>query len=197
MFWKRTTTTTNAPIDAQYGSQATPPVQFVPVAQTSSQVAPLVQAVPVASAGAATLNAPAYNRPYEAVVPLPVESVTAAGMANVATADRTYQPDVRRSYNLTRITQFVWLAVGVLNTLFAVRVILKVIIANPAAGFAQFITNTTAPFLAPFTGLMRNMTASNGSVLEITTLIAMLVYALLAWGIVKLLWIVFERRIAR
>jgi uncharacterized protein YggT (Ycf19 family) len=193
MFWKRTTTTTNNPIDVQ----AMPPVQFVPVAQNASQVPSLAQAVPVASVGAAALSAPTYNPPYDAVVPVQVASVTDVGMANVATADRTYQPDVRRSYHLTRITQFVWLAVGVLNTLFAVRIILKILVANPAAGFAQFITNATAPFLAPFTGLMRNLTASNGSVLEITTIIAMLVYALLAWGIIRLLWIVFERRIAR
>lgn len=181
MFWKRTTTTTNNPIDAAYGSQVTP----------------LVQAVPVASVGAATLNAPTYNAPYEAVVPAPITSVTEAGMANVATADQTYQPDVRRSYNLMRITQFVWLVAGVLEALFAIRFILRLIGANPAAGFAQFITNVTAPFLAPFVGLMTNAGTANGPVLEITTLIGMLVYALLAWGIVRLIWIVFERRIAR
>jgi uncharacterized protein YggT (Ycf19 family) len=181
MFSNRTTTTTTEG----------------PVVKPVSQVVPLVQPVPVAvaSVGAATLSAPAYNQPYEAVVP--VASVTDVGLAHVATTDRTYQPDVRRSYSLTRITQFVWLIAGVLNALLGVRVILKLINANPAAGFAQFITNATAPFLAPFTGLMTNITASNGSVLEITTLIAMLVYALLAWGIVRLIWIVFERRIAQ
>ena len=163
----------------------------------AAQVPPPDQVVPVASVGAANLNAAIDNRPYEPVVPVPVTSVTNGGMANVATADRTYQPDVRRSYSLTRIAQFVWLVAGVLETLFAVRIILKLLTANQAAGFAQFITNATAPFLAPFAGLMKNITASSGSVLEITTVIAMLVYALLAWGIVKLLWIVFERRIAR
>jgi hypothetical protein len=184
MFWNRSTTTTTTPTAG-------------PILQPGPQATPIVHAAPVASVGAATMNAPTYNPPDEAVVPVPVASVTAAGVSNVATADRTYQPDVRRSYNLTRVTQFVWLIAGVLETLFAVRIILKLLIANPAAGFAQFVTNATAPFLAPFTGLMNDATASNGSVLEITTIIAVLVYALLAWGIVKLLWIVFERRIAR
>jgi YGGT family len=181
MFWKRKTTETDVTSNVQ----------------NAARVAPPDQVVPVASVGAANLNAATDNRPYEAVVPVPVTSVTDAGMANVATADRTYQPDVRRSYTLMKITQFVWLLAGVLETLFAVRIILKLIAANASAGFAQFITNLTAPFLAPFAGLITNPTASNGSVLEITTLIAMLVYALLAWGIVRLLWIVFERRIAR
>ena len=84
-----------------------------------------------------------------------------------------------------------------LETLFAIRVILKLVAANGAAGFAEFITNVTTPFLAPFAGLMNNAATSNGSVLEVTTLIAMLVYALLAWGIVRLIWIVFERRVVR
>jgi len=195
MFWKRTTTTTNSPINAQYASQVTPPVQVVPVAQNAPQMPPLVQAAPVADA--AIMNAPTYNRPYEPVVPVPVTSVTNAGMANVATADRTYQPDVRRSYTLVRITQFIWLVAGVLETLFAVRIILKLIVANQAAGFAQFITNATAPFLTPFAGLMKNGTTASGSVVEVTTLIAMLVYAFLAWAIVRLVVIVLERRIVR
>jgi uncharacterized protein YggT (Ycf19 family) len=171
MFWKRKTTTTTT---------------TTPTAGAALQ-----------SGRQATPNAATDNRPSEAVRPVPVASVTDVGMSNVATADRTYQPDVRRSYNLTRIAQFVWLVAGVLEALFAIRIILMLLTANQAAGFAQFITKVTAPFLAPFAGLMKNITASNGSVLEITTIIAMLVYALLAWGIVKLLWIVFERRIAR
>lgn len=197
MFWKRTTTTTDSPIDAQYSAQAAPPVQYAPVTRD----VPITRAVPVVPVVAVTegqvLNPPTYSRPYEPIVPVPVASVTEAGLSNVATADQTYQPDVRRSYSLMRVTQFVWLVAGVLETLFAVRIILKLLAANPDAGFDRFITGVTAPFLAPFVGLMNNAAASNGSVLEVTTLVAMLVYALLAWGIVRLLWIVFERRVAR
>ena len=168
---------------------AVAPVAVAPVA---------VAAVPVVSvAAAAATNAPTFNRPYEPNVPVPVASVTAGGMANVATADRTYQPDVRRSYTLTRVTGFIYLFTAVLETLFAIRIILHLISANPAAGFNQFITRVTAPFLAPFAGLMTNVGSATGSMLEITTIIAMIVYALLAWAIVRLIWILFERRVAR
>jgi uncharacterized protein YggT (Ycf19 family) len=172
MSWKRTTT--DGTLEVQNPSQPQPVAAV---------------AVPVA----AVATAPT----YEPTVPVPVTSVTDAGMSNVATADRTYQPDVRRSYSLVRVTQFIWLMVSVLEALFAMRVILKLVAANEAAGFAEFITNTTAPFLAPFAGLMTNAAAANGSMLEVTTLVGMLVYALLAWGIVRLIWIVFERRIVR
>jgi hypothetical protein len=102
-------------------------------------------------------------------------------------------PDpVRRRYNLARTTQIIWLVTSVIEALFAIRVLLKLMAANPAAGFAVFIYNMTAVFLAPFFGLVATPSA-NGSVLELSTLVAMLVYALLAWGIVRVLWIVFER----
>ena len=102
-------------------------------------------------------------------------------------------PDpVKRRYNLIRTTQVIWLVTSVIEVLFAIRVLLKLMAANPAAGFAVFIYNMTSVFLAPFFGLVATPSA-NGSILELTTLIAMLVYALLAWGIVRVLWIVFEK----
>jgi hypothetical protein len=48
--------------------------------------------------------------------------------------------------------------------------------------------------MTPFFGLTATPSA-NGSVLELSSLIAMLVYALLAWGIVRVLWIVFEKAV--
>jgi hypothetical protein len=207
MFWKRTTTTTDGTL-VQTPSQIQPAVQIAPepvssiaaggVSNVPAYYNSSVQSsAPLPAPVASVAVAPTYNRPYEPIVAVPVTSVASAGVANVATADRTFQPDVRRSYNLVRIGEFIWLVAGVLEALFAIRVILKVMAANSAAGFDQFITNVTAPFLAPFTGLMTNGTSANGSVLEVTTLIAMMVYALLAWGIVRMMWIVFERRIAR
>ena len=117
-----------------------------------------------------------------------VPSVGDAGLLQRNQAAQAY----RRQYNLTRITQIIWLITGVLESVFAIRVLLKLMAANPAAGFATFIYNMTAVFLTPFFGLTATPSA-NGSVLEIPSLIAMLVYALLAWGIVRVLWITFEK----
>jgi len=102
-------------------------------------------------------------------------------------------PDpIKRRYNLVRTTQIIWLVTSVIESLFAIRVLLKLMAANPSAGFAVFIYNMTAVFLAPFFGLIATPSA-NGSILELSTLIAMLVYALLAWGIMRVLWIIFEK----
>ncbi len=44
----------------------------------------------------------------------------------------------------------------------------------------------------PFLGLMRTPNA-NGAVVEVSSIIAMFVYALIAWAIVQLVWILFDR----
>lgn len=95
-------------------------------------------------------------------------------------------------YTLAKITHFIWFITGILEAVIGIRVLLKLIAANPNAGFAQFIYSMTAPFLVPFFGLTATPSA-NGAVLEIPSLVAMLVYALLAWGIIRLLWLLFDR----
>lgn len=85
---------------------------------------------------------------------------------------------------------------GVLEVLFAFRLIFKILGANPQSGFVTFIYSITKLFLAPFTGIFR-MAVSNGietqSVLEPTLIIAMIVYAALCWGILQLVKIIGNR----
>jgi hypothetical protein len=54
----------------------------------------------------------------------------------------------------------------------------------------------TKPFIAPFALLVGTPT-SGGVILEVTTLIAMAVYALLFWGVVSVIRIAVDRPIAR
>ena len=74
---------------------------------------------------------------------------------------------------------------GLIEGLILIRFILKALGANPSAGFAQFIYGITAPLVAPFYGLFGNPSAQ-GSVLELHSIVALIVYALLAWLILKL-----------
>ncbi len=93
---------------------------------------------------------------------------------------------------LYRLSQFVWLLTGILETLIGLRITLKLIAANPNAGFARFIYAITQLFLFPFTGLTINP-SFEGMVLEISSLIAMIVYAIAAWAVVQALWLIFFR----
>ena len=89
--------------------------------------------------------------------------------------------------------QWIWLVLGIVEALIGLRVLLKLIAANPESPFAAFIYNVSAIFLFPFAGLV-GTPASGGMVLEISSIIAMLVYALLAWGIERIVWVIFYRQ---
>jgi len=86
---------------------------------------------------------------------------------------------------LYRGTQIVWYIVGILEALLAFRFVLKLLGANPNAGFSDFIYTVSHPFAAPFLNVF-NQTRVDGSIFEWTTILAMFVYWLLATAIVQL-----------
>lgn len=86
---------------------------------------------------------------------------------------------------LYRGTQIVWYIFYAIETLLLFRFLLKIIGANPAATFTDLIYTLSYPFVAPFLYVVRS-TQVSGNVFEWTTLLAMLVYWVLAWGIVRL-----------
>ena len=106
--------------------------------------------------------------------------------------DRTesvaYDPYANKRVAAYRVVQLVYLVFGLIEGLIAIRFVLKALGANPSAGFAQLIYGITAPLVAPFYGLFGNPTAQ-GSVLEVHSIVALIVYALLAWLVVRLTWI--------
>ena len=87
---------------------------------------------------------------------------------------------------LYRGTQAVWYLLGLLEALLVFRFVLKLLGANPGAGFSRLIYGATYPFTMPFLTVFRP-TRVEGSVFEWTTLLAMFVYWLLAYAIVRLL----------
>lgn len=92
-----------------------------------------------------------------------------------------------------RAIRLVYLVLGVVEVLLAIRVVMKLLAANPGAGFSSFIYGITAPFVAPFQGVFPEP-ASNGSVLEISSLLAMVIWALVAWIIVRIIDMLRQRQ---
>lgn len=90
-----------------------------------------------------------------------------------------------RTKPLYRGTQVVWYILGILETLLAFRFLLKLFGANPGAGFTDFIYTLSYLFAAPFLNVFR-VSQVEGSVFEWTTLLAMAVYWIVAWAIIKL-----------
>lgn len=85
-----------------------------------------------------------------------------------------------------RFTQVIWYVLGLLEILLAFRFFFLLFGANPSAGFSNFIYTFSYPFAMPFISVF-GLTQVEGSVFEWTTILAMIVYALIAWGIVKIL----------
>lgn len=99
-------------------------------------------------------------------------------------------PYAPRRATVSKVRQAIYLLFGLIEALVAIRFALRLLGANPAADFAAFIYAITAPLVAPFVGLF-GTPQFNGSVLEPHSLVAIIVYALLAWLMAKLVWIVW------
>lgn len=84
--------------------------------------------------------------------------------------------------------RIVWFIVGVISVIIAIRFILLLLGANQSAGFTDFVYSLSNMFVAPFTGIF-GLPTYGTSVFEISSLLAIGVYMLLAWGLTKLLTI--------
>jgi hypothetical protein len=102
------------------------------------------------------------------------------------------EPERERRIFTFKATQLVWLLFGILEALIALRIGLKLIGANPESPIAVFIYGFTSIFLLPFEGLT-GTPAAGGMVLEVSSVIAMVVYALIAWAFERLIWVIFYR----
>ena len=95
--------------------------------------------------------------------------------------------------SVARIVNIVTFIFSVLELLLVVRFFFQLAGVNAGNGFAVFIYTLSAPFIALFASLLQNPVLSGSSVLEITTIIAMLVWGIVAWLVGRLIWLVMSR----
>ncbi len=93
---------------------------------------------------------------------------------------------------LRRVSGLINLGALVVNGLIGLRFLLKLLAANAANPFAALIYFLSRPFVAIFVGLTPTP-SFEGIQIEFFDLIAILVYFLIAWAIIRLLWILFAR----
>ena len=89
------------------------------------------------------------------------------------------------SRSLYRGSQVVWYILFVIEGLLALRFGLKLLQANPEAVFTSVVYIITNVLVYPFVAVFQNTQVAT-SVFEWTTLLAMLVYWLVAIAIIKL-----------
>lgn len=124
------------------------------------------------------------------------ETVTTSQDEGVDATGAQVQQQTRRvdtkvaADSTTTAGNVVWYIVGFILILLAFRFVLKLLGANPDSGFANFIYAITNFLTAPFDnifGVSRTTAGEVSSVFEPSIIVAAAVYALIGWGIVKLL----------
>src|SRR5476649_113894 len=97
--------------------------------------------------------------------------------------------ELEREHEQVVAARVVWYVADILLALLAFRFVLALLGANTANAFANFIYTVSHPFVAPFFSLFSYNFRYGVSHFESYTLVAMAVYALIAYGIAKLLTI--------
>jgi hypothetical protein len=114
-------------------------------------------------------------------------SVITQGNVNNPSIKTEIKREATGSQTVEYIAYFI---LGTLEILLAFRLILKLMGASLASGFVSFIYGLTGIFILPFEGIFRRgitQGIETTSVFEPSTFVAMIVYAIVVWGIVKLI----------
>jgi uncharacterized protein YggT (Ycf19 family) len=121
----------------------------------------------------------------------PVAPVTPVAPVSSSTSSRT--STYRSGASNDRAIQVVWWIVGLIDTLIAIRFLLKMFGANTASAFVSFMYALTDPLVAPFHGIF-NTAAAGRSVFEPESIVAIIIYTLIGWGIVSLIRLLARNR---
>jgi hypothetical protein len=96
----------------------------------------------------------------------------------------------RRASAVERARQVIFFVFGAIGVLLAIRFVLLLLAANPASSFVRLIYGLSQPFVLPFNGIFGEPTFG-GSVMEWASLVAIVVYSLVAYGIARLLELIY------
>lgn len=80
----------------------------------------------------------------------------------------------------------VWYIAGFIIALLVLRIVLLLLGANESNQFVSFIYSLSSLFAAPFFGIFSYQPSYGISTLEVSSIVAIAIYALVAWGLAKL-----------
>lgn len=115
--------------------------------------------------------------------------VTPSGKSVLREKTQISSPEIENQVTIWTFNRFIYYLVGVIETLLVFRFTLKILGANPGSPFVSFIYSVSGALTAPFRGIFRtavNEGIETVSVFEPSTVFAVLVYLVLAIGVVEL-----------
>lgn len=110
----------------------------------------------------------------------------------VTTTEVADRPEIKAAgtdYSTNVAARVISFIGGIVMTLLGLRFLLMLLGANRGNGLVDFIYAASYPFAAPFFGIFNYQEQFGRSRFEFETLIAILVYALISWGLVRLVTI--------
>ncbi|MCA1670120.1 MAG: YggT family protein [Thermomicrobia bacterium] len=118
------------------------------------------------------------------------QPVVAAPVRDEFVSDRVVEDEAAGRFSaLDLATRIIWFLTGLLLVGLVIRFIFKATGANTASSFVSFVYNATAAFVAPFRGIFSD-SVSGSNVLEVSTIVAIVVWALIAFFVTWLLGII-------
>jgi YggT family protein len=120
------------------------------------------------------------------------ETVTTAQPGYTTTEQSVRDVAAEQRMVVFQATRLIWAVLALLEIMLGLRFMLKLVGANADSGFGSFVYGTTGLFVKPFANLVSTWT-SGASILEVNTLVAMAIYALVFWGIVRVVAMVMDR----
>ena len=106
------------------------------------------------------------------------------------TTQSTGSTPSNRSSAPNTLAYLIYFLFGILEILLVFRLVFKLAGANPSSTFASMVYSISKPFILPFEGIFRRgytQGVETTSILEPSALVAIVVYAIIAWGFVKLI----------
>lgn len=116
-----------------------------------------------------------------------IHETSAAGADSVHTTREIEDPVAEREHSKSVAARVVRYITGVVLTLLALRFVFALLGANPANGLADFIYTVTQPLVSPFFNLFGYNFTDGVRRFESFTLVAMAIYALVGYGLARLL----------
>ena len=101
-----------------------------------------------------------------------------------------------RRLGVSRFANLVALLFILIEAIIGLRVLLKLIAANPQNPIANFIYTLSDLLIWPFMGIT-GLPSLENFVLDVPAIVAIFVYALVGWLVVKLIWLLFYWPAAR
>jgi hypothetical protein len=121
------------------------------------------------------------------------EQVIDSPEGRVVESERVHVPSAasQQAATIARARQVIYFVFGAIEGLLALRFVLLLLGANEGAPFVTFIYRLSRPFVYPFLGIFGEPTLG-ASVIEWSSLVAIIVYMAIAYGIVRLIELIYS-----